>query len=66
MSETSTRSHPKEENERGCEEKREGSLVTIFPPLRFRIVRMFPGSVGFYSQVAPRVRVALATCGVSS
>ena len=30
----------------------EGSPVPIFPPLRFRIVRMFPDSVGFCSQVS--------------
>ena len=30
----------------------EGSPVPIFPPLRFRIVRMFPNSVGFCSQVS--------------
>ena len=46
-----THSQREEEIEKGCEEEREGSPVPIFPPLRFRIVRMFPGSVGFYSQV---------------
>ena len=51
-SETSTHSHREEENERGCEKEREGSLVPIFPPLKFRIVRTFPGSVGFCSQVS--------------
>ena len=30
----------------------EGSPVPIFPPLRFRIVRMFPGSMGFNFQVS--------------
>ena len=44
-------SHPEEEIERGCEEEREGSSVPIFPPLRFGIVRMFPSSVGFCSQI---------------
>ena len=38
--------------ERGCEEEKEGFPVLIFPPLRFRIVRMFPASVGFCSQVS--------------
>ena len=47
-----THSHREEENERGCEEEREGSPVLIFPPLRFRIVRMFLGSVGFCSKVS--------------
>ena len=51
MSETSTHSHQEEEIERGCEEEREGSPVLIFPPLRFRIVKMFLGLVGFCSQV---------------
>ena len=51
-SETSTQSHLEEEIEGGHEEEREGSFVPIFPPLRFRIVRMFPGSVGSYSQVS--------------
>ena len=32
----------------------EGSPVPIFPPLRFRIVRMFPGSMGFNFQVSTR------------
>ena len=45
-----------EEIERGCEEEceeeKEGSPVPIFPPLRFRIVRIFPSSVGFCSQVS--------------
>ena len=41
-----------EEIERGCEEEREGSPVPIFPPLRFRIVRMFLGLVGFCSKVS--------------
>ena len=52
MSETLTYSHREEEIERGCEEVREGSLVPIVPPLRFRIMRMFPSSVGFCSQVS--------------
>ena len=30
----------------------EASPVPIFPPLRFRIVRMFPNSVDFGSQVS--------------
>ena len=38
--------------ERGCEEENEGFPVPIFPPLRFKIVRMFPASVGFCSQVS--------------
>ena len=38
--------------EGGYEEEREGSPVPIFPPLRFRIVRMFLGSVGFCSKVS--------------
>ena len=37
---------------RGCEEEREGSPISIFPPLRFGIVRIFPSSVGFCSQVS--------------
>ena len=41
--ETSTHSHPEEEIERGHEEEREGSLVPIFPPLRFGIVRLLTG-----------------------
>ena len=51
MSETSTHSHQEEEIERGCEEEKEGSPVPIFPPLRFSIVKMFPSSMGFSSQV---------------
>ena len=51
-SETSTHSHTEEEIEGGREEEREGSPVPIFPPLRFRIVRMSLGSVGFCSQVS--------------
>ena len=35
--------------ERGCEEKREGSPILIFQPLRFKIVRKFPDSVGFFA-----------------
>ena len=52
MSETSTHSYREEEIERSCEEEREGFLVPIFPPLRFRIVRMFPSLMGFCSQVS--------------
>ena len=52
MSETSTYSHTEEEIEEGREEEREGSPVPIFPLLRFRIVRMSLGSVGFCSQVS--------------
>ena len=51
-SETLTHSHPEEEIERGCEEEREGSPIPIFPPLRFEIVRIFPSSMGFCSQVS--------------
>ena len=51
-SETITHSHREEEIERCCEEEREDSPVSIFPPLRFRIMRMFPDSVGFCSQVS--------------
>ena len=51
-SETSTHSHPEEESERGCEKEREGSPIPIFSPLRFGIVRIFPSSVGFCSQVS--------------
>ena len=47
-----TRSHPEEKNEKGCEKEREGSPVPIFPPLRFRIVRIFPGSVSFCFHVS--------------
>ena len=50
-SETSTHSHQEEETEKGCKDEREGSPVPIFLLLRFRIVRMFPSSVGFCSQV---------------
>ena len=39
-SETSTHSHLEEETERGHEEEREGSHVSIFSPLRFGIVRL--------------------------
>ena len=42
----------KKENEEGHEEEREGSPVPIFPLLRFRIVIMSLGSVGFCSQVS--------------
>ena len=31
---------------------KEGSPVPIFPPLRFRIVKIFLGFVGFFSQVS--------------
>ena len=51
-SETSTHSHQEEEIERSCEKQREGSPVPIFPPLRLRIVKMFPSLVGFCSQVS--------------
>ena len=47
-----THSHLEEEIEKGCEEEREGSPIPIFPPLRFGIVRIFPSSVGFCSQVS--------------
>ena len=40
MSETSTHSHTKEEIEGGREEEREGSLIPIFPPPNFGIVRL--------------------------
>ena len=40
---TSTHSQREEEIERGCEEEREGSLVPIFPPTNFKIVRMLAG-----------------------
>ena len=36
-----------EEIERGCEEEREGSLVPIFPSLRFGIVRYVSWPNGF-------------------
>ena len=36
-----------EEIERGCEEEREGSLVPIFPSLRFGIVRYVSWLNGF-------------------
>ena len=52
MSETSTHIYTEEEIEEGREEEREGSPVLIFPPLKFRIVRMSIGSVGFCSQVS--------------
>jgi len=39
-SETSTHSQQKKKIERGYEEEREGSPVSIFLPLSFRIVRM--------------------------
>ena len=51
-SETSTHSHTEEEIKEGREEEREGSPVPIFPPLRFRIVRMSLSSVDFCSQVS--------------
>ena len=47
-----THSHTEEEIERGHEEEKEGSPVPIFPPPSFGIMRMFPGSVGFGSQVS--------------
>ena len=47
-----THSHLEEEIEGGCEEEREGSPIPIFPPLKFGIVRIFPNSVGFCSQVS--------------
>ena len=50
--ETSTHSQSEEEIESGCEEEREGSPIPIFSPLRFGIVRIFPSSVGFCSQVS--------------
>ena len=50
--ETSTHSHTEEEIEGGHEEEREGSPVPIFPPLRFRIAKIFPDFVGFCSQVS--------------
>ena len=34
---------------RDCKEERAGSPVPIFPPLRFRIMRML---MGFYSEVS--------------
>ena len=52
MSETLTHNHREEEIERSCEEEREGFPVPIFPTLRFRIVRMFLGSVSFCFQVS--------------
>ena len=52
MIETLTYSHREEEIERSFEEERKYSLVPIFPPLKFRIMRMFPSSVGFCSQVS--------------
>ena len=41
--ETLIHSQQEEEIERGCEEEREGSLVPIFSPLNFRIVKMLTG-----------------------
>ena len=40
MFETWTHSQQEEEIKRGCEKEREVSLVPIFPPPNFRIVRM--------------------------
>ena len=51
-SEISTHSHPEEEIERGCEEEREGSAIPIFSPLRFGIVRLLTGWMGFCSEVS--------------
>ena len=51
-SETSTHSHLKKEIEGGRKEEREGSPIPIFPPLRLGIVRIFPSSVAFCSQVS--------------
>ena len=42
-SKTSTHNHIEEEIEKCHEEERKGSPVPIFPPLRFRIVRMSLG-----------------------
>ena len=35
--------------ERGCEKEMEGSPVSIFQLLRFKIVIKFPDSVGFFA-----------------
>ena len=51
-SETSTHSHTEEEIEEGREEEREDSLIPIFPPLRFRIVRLLTSWMGFYSEIS--------------
>ena len=51
-SKTSTHSHTENEIEGGREEEKEGSPVPIFPPPSFRIVRIFPDSMGFGSQVS--------------
>ena len=50
-SKSSTHSQREKEIKRDYEEEKEGSLVPIFPPLRFRIVKMFPNSVDFCFQV---------------
>ena len=55
-SETSTHNYQEEGIERGCEEEKKGFPVSIFPLLRFKIVRTFPNLVGFCSK-------ALALCG---
>ena len=49
--EISTHNHLEEEIERGCEEEREGSPVPIISPLRFGIVRLLTGWMGFCSEV---------------
>ena len=51
-SETSTYNQRKEKIERGCEEEKEGSPISIFPPLNFRIVRILTGWMAFYSKVS--------------
>ena len=45
-----THSHLEEEIEGDCKEEREGSLIPIFPPLRFGIVRIFPSSVMWFNK----------------
>ena len=42
---------PQSARKGNCEEEKEGFLIPIFPPLRFKIVRMFPNLMGFCSQV---------------
>ena len=49
--ETLTRSQREKEIERGCEEEKEGSPVTIFLPPSFEIVRLLTGRMSFCSEV---------------
>ena len=51
MFEISNYSQWEEKIERGWEKEREGSLVPIFAPLNFKIVRMLANWIDFFSKV---------------